>query len=299
MLAGESGDAPLRGLGQRRVGPVHVAVAGVAALARDLDRVQHARLRGYLVVRHIRVPLGLVASESAERLAVLDDVRDDDKVRQVGPVALGVSLPGRRREVQLAEARGEGEKRLGRDELAGDAQHAVVIEPRAVQGVELVVGEVFEVDAPRVGAQRSSDGHDSNLGVRHRVSSSLDASSGVDLHGLAHGFRPMVTYRAADCQQAAHRAPRAVVPRVPAGGVFDGSTSPSSGRPGPPAHGGASHEAFPDSMRRRGVRARLDRRRRRGSCEAGRISVPHHLDHRAPTVPAAGPTRWPARGPMR
>ena len=51
-----------------------------------------------------------------------------------------VSLRGGRREVPLPEARGEGRERPGRYGLAGDARHAVVVEPGTVQDLEPVAG---------------------------------------------------------------------------------------------------------------------------------------------------------------
>ena len=43
-------------------------------------------------------------------------------------------------EVPLPEAHGEGRERPGRYGLAGDAQHAVVVEPGTVQDLEPVAG---------------------------------------------------------------------------------------------------------------------------------------------------------------
>lgn len=56
------------------------------------------------------------------------------------PLTCAVSLRGDRREVPLPEARGEGRERPGRYGLAGDAQHAVVVEPGTVQDLEPVAG---------------------------------------------------------------------------------------------------------------------------------------------------------------
>ncbi len=110
MLDLEAGDALLELRGQRLVDAVHGAERGIAAGGRHFERIEHARLRRHVEIRHVGVPHRFAVAQAADRLAVHLDVGDDVDLRQAFDETAAVLLD--RRPVEIAEAAAERDQIL-------------------------------------------------------------------------------------------------------------------------------------------------------------------------------------------
>jgi hypothetical protein len=97
------------------------------------------------------VPDRLVGAELADRLAVLDDVRDDqDVVAAFGRIVCG----GNRRPIQFTELPAEAQEILVGEALAAETQHQVVVPGRLHRGDRLGTKRTGEVHSRDVGGER-------------------------------------------------------------------------------------------------------------------------------------------------
>ena len=124
-----------------------------AARRRDLDRVEHARLRRVLEIRHVGVPHRFARAEAADRNTVLDHVRDDVDFRMPVDEASPVLLD--RREVQLAEPAAERDQVIVAQRLSAEQQHQM-IQPGAMDRGKFAVVDATQIDPANLRAKRGT-----------------------------------------------------------------------------------------------------------------------------------------------
>ena len=143
----------------------------------------------------------------ADRLAVLDDVRDDQDLRVARQLELVQHV-----DLQRAEAAAEGDLLRRRDALVAEHQH-VVVEVGAVDAGEVLARQgLRQVQAEHLGAQRRVEGADFETSARGGVES-CSAHGEPRLYGCADRF----TTKRCACAQAlsAYGATRGAPPHFP------------------------------------------------------------------------------------
>ena len=153
VLHPPSRDALLQRIRQRLVGAVHVGEAGIPARRRNLDRIQHARLRRVLEIRHVGVPHRLARAEAADRNTVLDHVRHHVDFRMPVDEASPVLLD--RREIQLAEPPAERDHVIVAQCLSAEQQHQM-IQPGAMNRGKFAVANATQIDPADLCAKRGA-----------------------------------------------------------------------------------------------------------------------------------------------
>ena len=103
----EAGDAVVEPLRQRLVDAIHRAERGVAPDRRHFERIQYARLRRHVEIRHVGVPHRFAVAEATDRFAVHFDVGYDVNLRQALDEPAACFLNGRPVEIPQAAAEGD------------------------------------------------------------------------------------------------------------------------------------------------------------------------------------------------
>ena len=132
---------------------IHRAEARVAASRGNLERVERARFGWLGQVRHVRVPDGLACAETANRHAILDDVRHDVDLRISVNEPAAVLLYGRL--IERAEPAAE-RNQIGIAELLIPEQKHRVVEPCAVDLPECRVVYGTKIDATDFSTERGA-----------------------------------------------------------------------------------------------------------------------------------------------
>ena len=95
------------------------------------------------------MPAGFAAAETANRFSIFDHVRDDIEFRMTLHKAASALLD--RRKVELAKAAAEGNQIIV-GQLLPSKQQDLMIEPRLVNGFELIRVNSSDVNALNLGA---------------------------------------------------------------------------------------------------------------------------------------------------
>ncbi len=114
-------EAVLQPLRQRFVDAVHRTERCIAADRRHFERIENARLRRHVEIRHVSVPYRFAVAQAANRLAVHLDIRNNVNLRQ----ALDETAPRflNRRPVEIPQAAAEGDQPPITDPLIADQHH--------------------------------------------------------------------------------------------------------------------------------------------------------------------------------
>src|SRR5207244_2180206 len=147
----ETCDTVLDLIRQAVVRTIHAAEVGVTSFRRNFQRIKDARLRRILDIRHVRVPNGFAGTEAPNRFPIFDDVRDNIDFRVAFHKAASTLLD--RRFVEFTEAATESNQ-IVVAQLLPSKQQDLMIEPRPVNGFELIRVNSSEVYAVNLGAER-------------------------------------------------------------------------------------------------------------------------------------------------
>ena len=147
VLGLQSFDFALEVIGQRIPRRVLVGEQRVAALGRQLLRMEHRAQARRLFIGQVGMP-EVAGVAQPDRLAVLLDIRDDEHLGLVGQLEIAQHV-----DLQGAEVAAEVHLLRGRDVLVAKHQH-VIIEVRAVQPRKIGRGQrQRQVEADDFGAQ--------------------------------------------------------------------------------------------------------------------------------------------------
>ena len=161
---------------------LHAAEPGIAAVRRQLERVQHRCVRGLRRIAHVGVPGRVAVPERPDRLALfVEHVRHDVDVGITGRGLAARALV--RRRIERAEMPREREEVVVGHFLVAEYEDIVPV-PGSLDGLDLGLAHGREIHTPHLGADGSGrddldferDGHAVSPGPAHGYCSAAHRS---------------------------------------------------------------------------------------------------------------------------